>query len=66
VFLLFAKFVSIGGVSGGTSSESTRLKTQPEQSYASKMKNNLPVKGPTYKEKMQQQVRQGKDHMKLQ
>jgi hypothetical protein len=65
MFLLFAKFVSIGGVSVGTSSESTRLKTQPEQSFASKTKNSLPVKGPTYKEQMQQQVRQGKDRMKL-
>jgi hypothetical protein len=66
MFLLFARFVSIGGVSVGTSSESARLKTQPEQSSASKTKNSLPVKGPTYKEQMQQQVRQGKDRMKLQ
>ncbi|CAK9212300.1 unnamed protein product [Sphagnum troendelagicum] len=49
-----------------TSSESTRLKTQPEQSSASRTKNSLPVKGPTHKEQMQQQVRQGKDRMKLQ
>jgi hypothetical protein len=56
MFLLFAKFVSIGGVSAETSSESARLKTQPEQSFASKTKNSLPVKGPTYKEQMQQQV----------
>jgi hypothetical protein len=66
MFLLFAKFVSIGGVSAGTSSESARLKTQPEQSSASKTKNSLPVKGSTYKEQMQQQVRRGKDRMKLQ
>ncbi|CAK9266769.1 unnamed protein product [Sphagnum jensenii] len=52
--------------SSGTSSESTRLKTQPEQSSASRTKNSLPVKGPTHKEQMQQQVRQGKDRMKLQ
>ncbi len=66
MFLLFAKFVSIGGVFAGTSSESARLKTQPEQSYASKTKNSLPIKGLTYKEQMQQQVQQGKDRMKLQ
>jgi len=42
------------------------LKTQPEQSSASRTKNSLPVKGPTHKEQMQQQVRQGKDRMKLQ
>jgi hypothetical protein len=66
MFFLFAKFVSIGGVSIGTSSEFARLKTQPEQSSASKTKNSLPIKGPTYKEQMQQQVRQGKDRMKLQ
>jgi hypothetical protein len=53
MFLLFAKFVSIGGVSAGTSSKSARLKTQPEQSSASKTKNSLPVKGLTYKEQMQ-------------
>jgi hypothetical protein len=57
MFLLFAKFVCIGGVFAGTSSESARLKTQPEQSSASKTKNNMPIKGSTYKEQMQQQVR---------
>jgi hypothetical protein len=66
MFLLFAKFVSIGGVSIGTYSESAQLKTQPEQSSASKTKNSLPVKGLTYKEQMQQQVRQGKNRMKIQ
>jgi hypothetical protein len=66
MFLLFAKFVSIGGFFVGTSFESARLKTQLEQSSPSKTKNNLPVKGSTYKEHMQKQVRQGKDRMKLQ
>jgi hypothetical protein len=30
MFLLFAKFVNIGGVSAGTSFEYAQLKTQPE------------------------------------